>query len=183
MITKIALLGGSFNPPHQGHLYLSKQVVKKFKLQQIWWLPTKQNPLKDLKNPAFNKRFKQCQEVVKNHRQIKIKNHEQRIKSCLTIDLLKTLQGKYPNIKFYFIIGADNLAQFHLWDFWQDIIKKINLIVINREDFLHKSVRSKGWVFARKFGSRFLYMKKCNISSTQIRNNKLKYVAISTRNS
>lgn len=171
MITKIALLGGSFNPPHQGHLHISKQVLKKLSIQQIWWIPTKQNPLKKLKSPAFAKRFKKCQEIAKNYRQIKITKHELKIKSCLTIDLLKNLKQKYPHIKFYFIIGADNLEQFHLWDFWQDIIKKTNLVIVDRDNFMHKATRSKAFIFAKKFDYSFLYIKKFNISSTQIRNN------------
>jgi nicotinate-nucleotide adenylyltransferase len=171
MITKIALLGGSFNPPHQGHLHISNQVLKKLQVQQVWWIPTKQNPLKELKTPSFNKRFEQCQKITKNYKKIKIINYEQKIKSCLTIDLLNILKKKHPNIKFYFIIGADNLVQFHLWDFWRDIIRKINLVIVDRGNFVHQGVRSKAYIFAKKFDCKFLYINKYNISSTEIRNN------------
>ena len=126
MTKKIALLGGSFNPPHQGHIHISKEALKKLQVQQVWWVPTKQNPLKKLQNPSFDLRFKKCQEITKNFNKIKVTSYEKQIKSCLTIDLINYLQQKYPDIEFYFIMGADNLIEFHLWDFWQDIIKKVN---------------------------------------------------------
>lgn len=170
---RIGLLGGSFNPPHGGHLYISLQAQKKLNLRQIWWLPTKQNPLKAIANSQLSmiSKLAACEEISKNYTQILVKDLESEIKSVYTVDLLKRVTKKYPNRQFFWIMGADSILQFHHWQNWQEIIKLVNLVVCDRDDFFHQAVRSKAFLLAKKLGRiEFLKIKKMPISSTTIRN-------------
>lgn len=166
---KIGLLGGSFNPAHFGHIHISLQAKKYLGLNQIWWVPTKQNPFKDNFN-NFKDRVDNCQKITKNYPQIFVKNSEAKISSVYSIDLIKKLMRNYPNHQFFWIMGADNLIKFHQWKNWQEIIKLIPLIVINRGNLFYQAIKSRGFLFAKKLNKcHFLKIKKIDISSTQIR--------------
>lgn len=167
---RIGLLGGSFDPPHQGHIYISLQAKKHFHLHQIWWLPAKNNPFKKTTNP-FLKRFCQCQEITKSYQAIQIKDYELKIASCYSFDLLKFLTRNFAKHKFYWIIGEDNLAKFHLWKNWQKIIKLMPVIICRRNYNSHQALKSKAFLYAKKLQSfHFLKIKPYPISSTQLRN-------------
>jgi nicotinate-nucleotide adenylyltransferase len=175
---KIGLLGGSFNPAHEGHLHISVEARKHLKLKQIWWIPTKQNPFKKTPNADFKTRLTECREITKRYSTIFIKDFEKNISSCYTIDLLESLTKKYPQHQFFWIMGADNMIKFHLWERWQDIIKLMPLIILDREDFFNKAIRSKTALYCRKLSTAqnitkcyFLKIKKSAISSTKIRVN------------
>jgi nicotinate-nucleotide adenylyltransferase len=166
---KIGLLGGSFNPPHQGHIHISLQAKKKLQLQQIWWIPTKRNPFKSEVGEFFDK-IKNCQKITKNYPQISVKDLEKNI-SIYTIDLLRKIIKENPHQQFFWIIGADNILQFHKWKNWREIIKLVPLVVCDREDFFYKAVKSKAFLYAKKMGMiEFLKIRRSAESSTKIRN-------------
>ncbi|MCE3255192.1 MAG: nadD [Rickettsiaceae bacterium] len=186
---KIGLLGGSFNPPHKGHIHASLLAKICLQLNQIWWLPTKQNPFKSDKKD-FDQRMNWCLEITKNHPEILVKDEEKNLPSLYSIDLLEKIINQYPQDEFFFIIGADNIVNFHQWHRWQEIAKLVKLIVIDREDFFEKVKESEAYLYYQKldllklvdcknlpekiqpekFRCYFLLGDKCNISSTEIRN-------------
>jgi nicotinate-nucleotide adenylyltransferase len=118
-------------------------------------------------------RIEECLEITRNYPQILIKDLEKNISSIYTIDLLKKITKQFPRHQFYFIIGADNILQFHKWKNWREIIKLVPLIVCNREDFFYQAVKSKAFLYAKKLNRiEFLKIKKSPESSTRIRNQK-----------
>ena len=131
---KIGLLGGSFDPPHKGHLYISLQAKKMFKLDEIWWLVTPQNPHKILKPATYKERIKNCKIISKN-RPIKIKEIEKKINSKYTYKSLDYILNHYPNIKFFWLMGADNLINFHKWQKWKQIFNEISVVVFKRHGY------------------------------------------------
>jgi nicotinate-nucleotide adenylyltransferase len=186
---KIGLLGGSFNPPHLGHIHISLEAKKRLNLNKIWWVPAKQNPFKEVFScrSLVVSRLKLCEEITKNYPQILVKDLENNNRHCkeqlvatrqsrkvnivYTIDLLKKIIKQYPKHQFYWIMGADNILQFHKWKDWQEIVKLVPLIVCDREDFFYHAVKSKAFLYAKKIGKiEFLRIKKSPESSTRIRN-------------
>ena len=126
---KIGVLGGTFDPAHRGHLEISKQAKKRFGLKNIIWAITKQNPFKGEGKSNLRSRMQLAKKIIGKNNYIKIKFYEERIGSNRTIDLVKHLTKKKIN-EIYFIMGADNLINFHKWYKWKSIIKKCNLLVL-----------------------------------------------------
>ena len=138
---RIGLLGGSFDPPHRGHLHISLEAKKIFQLNEIWWLVTPQNPLKILKPTAYNERVSNCKKITKG-KPIIIKEIEKKINSKYTYQTLYYLQSHYFNIKFFWLMGADNLINFHKWQKWRKIFKEISIVVFKRHGYNNKALRS-----------------------------------------
>ena len=111
---KIGILGGSFDPAHKGHLAISKEARKRFKLEKIIWAITKKNPLKAESKTPISKKIKDCKKIIGLNSFIKVKFYENIIKSNKTIDLIDYLK-KNKNIEIFFLMGADNLINFHKW--------------------------------------------------------------------
>ncbi len=129
---RIGLLGGSFNPAHEGHLHISKVALARLGLDQVWWLVSPQNPLKDAgETAAYDQRFKAAQEVAK-HPRIRVSDFEQRHNCGYTIDTLLALKHAYPTHRFVWLMGADNLAGFHHWRNWRQIARTVPIAVIDR---------------------------------------------------
>ena len=164
----IGLLGGSFDPPHRGHLYISLKAKKILSLDEIWWLVTPQNPLKISKPATYSERIKNCFKITKGQ-PIIIKEIEKKINSKYTYQTLKYLQNHYSNIKFYWLIGSDNLINFHRWNKWKLISKKCNILVFDRHGFKNKSLKSITFKQLSQRRLKFIKFKKVNISSSQLR--------------
>ena len=168
---KIAILGGSFDPPHQGHIHISNQAIAKFNLDEVWWLVAKQNPLK--KNQSFysfDQRIALAKDFSKENPNILVKNDEKEVSSNFTIDILKEIIQKYPKNEFFFLMGADNLINFHKWKNWQEILELVSLIICNRDDYADAALASEAFKYASKNDkAHFIKCQKMNISSTQIR--------------
>ena len=165
---KIGILGGSFDPPHKGHLIISKEAARRFKLKKIFWAITKKNPFKKYSATNLFTRIKYCKKIIKNTNFIKVKFYEDIIKSNKTIDLINYLK-KNRNIKVYFLMGADNLINFHKWHKSKLISKKSNIIVFDRHGFKKNSLKSKTFMKLGKRIITFVEFKKVNISSSQLR--------------
>ena len=165
---KIGILGGTFDPAHKGHLEISKQAKKKFDLKNIIWAITKQNPFKGESKSNLRNRIKFAKKIIGKNNYIKVKFYEEKIGSNRTIDLIKHLTKERKN-EIYFIIGADNLINFHKWHKWKSIIKKCNLLVFDRQGYKAKSLKSVTFNGVNKKKLSFINFKKVNISSSQLR--------------
>lgn len=138
----IGLLGGSFDPPHKGHLYISLEAKKILKLNEIWWLVTPQNALKISKPAQYEKRIKNCREITKGQ-PIKISEIEKKIDSKYSYESINYIQNHYKNIKFFWLMGADNLIDFHRWQHWKSIFKDISIVVFKRHGYNNRALNSK----------------------------------------
>ena len=165
---KIGILGGTFDPAHKGHLEISKQAKKRFGLKNIIWAITKQNPFKDESRSNLKNRMQFAKKIVGKNNYIKVKFYEEKIASNRTIDLIKYLSKEERN-EIYFIIGADNLINFHKWHKWKSIIKKCNILVFDRQGYKAKSLKSVTFNGTNKESLTFVNFNKVNISSSQLR--------------
>ena len=129
---RIGLLGGSFNPPHEGHLLASRLALTRLKLDRVWWLATPGNPLKSRADlAALNERLAASQALVHDPR-IVVTGAESEIGSTFTCDTLRYLKARASGAKFVWIMGADNLAQFHRWRAWEEIAATFPMLVVDR---------------------------------------------------
>ncbi len=167
-INRIGVLGGSFDPAHKGHLAISKEAKKKFKLKKIIWAITKKNPLKRKSSTDLSKRIIYSKKIIKDVKFIEVKYYEDIIKSNKTIDLINYFSKKKLN-EIYFLMGADNLINFHKWKNWKLISKKCNIIVFDRHGYKKKSLNSRTYKRLNKKNLKFIEFNKVNISSSQLR--------------
>ena len=167
-IKKIGILGGTFDPSHKGHVKISRESKKRFKLNYIVWAITKQNPFKKQNSLNLKSRINFAKKITKKEKFIKVEFYEKKIKSNKTIDLINFFKKK-RKIDIYFIIGADNLINFHKWHQWKSISKKCNILVFDRQGYRAKSLKSITYKRLNKQGLSFIKFKKVNISSSQLR--------------
>ena len=165
---KIGVLGGSFDPAHKGHLAISKEAKKRFKLKKVIWAITKKNPYKKKSKTSIAQRIKYCKKIIGTNSFIKIKFYEKIIRSNITINLINHLK-KNKSIEIYFLMGADNLINFHKWYKSKLISKKCNILVFDRHGYKKNSLKSKTFKQLSKANLEFIEFNKVNISSSQLR--------------
>ena len=166
--TKIGILGGSFDPAHKGHLAISKEAKKKFKLKKVIWAITLKNPLKKRNKTSLSIRIKTCKKIIKSKNYIKVKFYEKEIRSNKTIDLINHIK-KNNKYDIFFLMGADNLISFHKWHKWKEISQKCKIIVFDRHGYKKKSLNSISFKRLKGKNLRFIEFNKVNISSSQLR--------------
>jgi len=166
---KIGILGGTFDPAHKGHLEISKQAKQKYKLNYILWAITKKNPFKNQSNLSLEFRIKFAKKIIKKNKFIKIQFYEEKIRSNKTIDLINYLKKSNKKLDIYFIMGADNLINFHKWHKWKLISQKCNILVFDRRGYKAKSLKSVTFKRLNQKSLKFIKFKKVNISSSQLR--------------
>lgn len=127
----VGLLGGSFDPPHAGHVHLTREALKRFGLDRIWWLVTPGNPLKKHGPAPLELRVAAAQSCMK-HPRVEVTALEALVGTRYTAQTIARLQKLYPQVHFVWLMGADNLAQFHKWDQWQQIIQSVPIGVLAR---------------------------------------------------
>jgi len=125
------LLGGSFDPPHSGHMHISKWAIKEFSLDRIWWLVSPGNPLKKDAPADLDRRLTACNKLV-NHPKVIVTDLERVFNTRYTAQTLTSLKSQYRGVRFVWLMGADNLAEFHKWDRWQDIMHMLPVGVMAR---------------------------------------------------
>ena len=165
---KIGILGGSFDPAHKGHLAISKDAAKRLKLKKVIWAITKKNPFKGKSNLSLSIRIKYCKKIISKNNFIKVKFYEDIIRSNKTISLVNYLNRNKKN-EVYFLMGADNLINFHKWYKWKDILQKCNIIVFDRHGYKKRSLNSVTFKRLNKKNLKFIEFDKVNISSSQLR--------------
>ena len=129
----IGLLGGSFDPPHEGHVHITKLALKIFNLSKIWWLVCPENPIKSVTPSDVNSRFIASKKIMK-HPSVVITDLERKFKTKYTFQTLIKLKKLYPSTKFVWLMGADNLITFHHWKNWDWIMKNIPVGVLARPE-------------------------------------------------
>ena len=166
---KIGILGGTFDPAHKGHLEISKQAKKKYKLNYVIWAITKKNPFKKKSKTKLITRIKFAKKIIGFNKFIKIRFYENIIRSNKTIDLISHIKRKNNTLDLYFIMGADNLINFHRWHKWKSISQKCNILVFDRQGYKAKSLKSITFKRLNQKSLEFIKFKKVNISSSQLR--------------
>jgi nicotinate-nucleotide adenylyltransferase len=148
---RIGLLGGSFNPAHSGHLYVSETALRRLKLDSVWWLVSPGNPLKDEAGMApFMARLKGARAVAKTHPRIHVSGLEQGLGTRYTVDTVGALERRFPQTQFVWLMGSDNLAQFSRWRRWQELARKIPIAVVQRPGSILASLNAP---LIRRFGT------------------------------
>lgn len=127
----IGLLGGSFDPPHAGHVHLTREALKRFGLDRVWWLVSPGNPLKARGPAPLERRLSACRAVM-DHPRVEISDFEARAGTRYTAQTLAALQSVHPDVRFVWLMGADNLAQLDQWQDWRWIIENVHMGVLAR---------------------------------------------------
>ena len=165
---KIGLLGGSFDPAHKGHLGISKIAIKKLKLKKIYWVITKKNPFKKKTFYSLDERIEYSKKITRTQKKIKIIYLDNIIKSSRIVDVINYFIKKKKIKNIFFLIGSDNLLQFHRWKSWKKIVKLVNLIVFSRKGYDRRGMKT---IVAKNFKNRIIFIKNkpISISSTQLK--------------
>jgi nicotinate-nucleotide adenylyltransferase len=138
---RIGLLGGSFNPAHEAHREISLTALKRLGLDQVWWLVAPGNPLKDPSKLASLESRVEAARKMARHPRIEVTGFA--AGSAYTIDLLAELKRRFPGVNFVWLMGADNLAQFHRWRAWEEIFAAVPMAVLDRPGLRLKARASK----------------------------------------
>ncbi len=127
----VGLLGGSFDPAHDGHVHITREALKRFDLDRVWWLVSPGNPLKTHGPAPLDKRMAQARRVMQ-HPRVTVTDIEARLGTRYTAQTLKVLQAQFRGVRFVWLMGADNLAQLHLWQDWEWIMANVPVGVLAR---------------------------------------------------
>jgi nicotinate-nucleotide adenylyltransferase len=128
----IGLLGGSFDPAHEGHVHITREALKRLGLDRVWWLVSPGNPLKPRPPAPLALRMERARALVGDDPRVVVTDLEARIGTKATADTLDRLRAVYPGVRFVWIMGADNLAQFHRWQRWRHILDSVPVAVMAR---------------------------------------------------
>ncbi|SHE92620.1 nicotinate-nucleotide adenylyltransferase [Loktanella atrilutea] len=127
----IGLLGGSFDPAHTGHVHITRAALRRFGLDRVWWLVSPGNPLKATGPAPLDARMAQAAAVMR-HPRVAITDIEARLGTRITAQTLQALQDRYPGVRFVWLMGADNLVQFHRWNDWRWIMDNVPVGILAR---------------------------------------------------
>ena len=128
---RIGLLGGSFDPAHEGHALITRQALKRFGLDEVWWLVSPGNPLKARGPAPIEERMARARSVMQ-HPRVQVTDLERKLGTRYTYATLSRLRATYPGVHFVWLMGADNLAEFHHWENWRDIMHLVPVAVMAR---------------------------------------------------
>ncbi len=168
-INKIGILGGTFDPPHKGHLAISKIALKKLKLEKVYWIITKKNPFKQKTYYTLKERLKKIKKILKKIEKIEVLYLDKKLNSSRSIDIIKFIRSKKKPKNLYFLIGSDILTGFHNWKSWKKIVKMVKLIVFSRKGYDKKISKTIVVNYINKKNITFVNNKPIKISSTLLR--------------
>ena len=168
-LNKIGILGGTFDPAHKGHIAISKEAIRSYKISKVIWAVTKKNPFKKKSYMTLKERIIYARIINKNNPRIKVNYYEDKIKSSRTINLINYIKKNNKNSQLFFLMGADNLINFHKWYKWKLISKKCIILVFDRNGYKAKSMKSKTFKQLNQKELSYIKFKKVNISSSQLR--------------
>lgn len=144
---RVGLLGGSFDPAHEGHVHLTRVALRRFALHKVIWLVSPGNPLKARGPAALEARMARARNIMHDPRVI-ISDFEAQIGTRYTAETVSALKAAYPGVRFVWLMGADNLHQFHLWQRWEDILHAVPVGVLARPGWRQSGLNSRT---ARKY--------------------------------
>ena len=164
----IGLVGGTFDPAHKGHIAITKIAIKKFNLNKVLWIVTKKNPFKDNPYYSLSQRLKKAKEITRGIKKIQVIHLDKRVNSSRSINIINYLVNRKKLKNIYFIIGADNLINFHKWKDWKRIVKLTKLIVFSRKGYDRKGSKS---TVTKYYKNKITFIKNrpIIISSTKLR--------------
>ena len=182
---RVGLLGGSFNPPHPGHVHISKIALNALHLDAVWWIVTPHNPLKEKSSLLpYEERIKYCHKIV-DHPKVIVTDIEDSLGTTTTYETISKMNTYFPHTRFVWITGMDNALNLHKWNDWQALLKKICMLHITRhpavsltqrcpqrllQNHRHVILQRGGRVKIDSGITYWLLQKKMvNISSTEIR--------------
>ena len=149
----IGILGGTFNPPHDGHALITEIALRRLRLDRLWWVVTPGNPLKSNGGlPPLALRIGACKELIDNPR-VEVTGFEERLGTPYTAATLGYLRRRFPGVRFVWIMGADNLATFHRWQRWREIAREVPIAVVDRPGWRLKGMSSPA---ARSLSAAFI---------------------------
>ena len=141
---RIGLLGGSFNPAHEGHLYVAETARKRLKLDYVWFLVAPQNPLKPVAGMApFAQRLAGVTALTGGRPRLCVSDLEQVLDSRYTIGTIRVLTQRFAGVRFVWLMGSDNLLNFHRWQHWQEIAARVPVAVVLRPGSTLAPLQSK----------------------------------------
>jgi nicotinate-nucleotide adenylyltransferase len=147
---RVGILGGSFNPAHEGHLHISLEAFRRLGLDEVWWMVSPQNPLKARKGmAAFAHRMESARRLAA-HPRIRVTDIERFLGSSFTADSLVALRRRFPRIEFVWLMGADNLIQIPHWKRWERIFETVTVAVFDRAPYSYSALTGMA---ARRFAS------------------------------
>ncbi|APO87737.1 nicotinate-nucleotide adenylyltransferase [Marivivens sp. JLT3646] len=138
----IGLLGGSFDPAHEGHAHITRVALRRFGLDRVWWLVSPGNPLKERGPAPLDLRIERARKVINDPRVI-VTGIEERLGTRYTAETIAALQKRYRGVRFVWLMGADNLSQFDRWQNWEQIANSVPIGVVARPEYGVKARTSK----------------------------------------
>lgn len=186
---KVGILGGSFDPPHLGHIYISDKAIELLGLNYVLWIVSPQNPMKERQiESTYETRAEASAALVLNHPKIMVSDFELQFGIKYTFDTLEQLTSIFPLVHFVWLMGADNMLNFHKWHKWQQILDLVDIAVFNRNNIGNRVLESEAVLFFKEkndivinnndkivFSEQhkcYLFMiESFNMSSTEIRKN------------
>ena len=139
---RVGLMGGSFNPPHEGHAICAQTALRRLKLDQLWWIVTPGNPLKSAAGLAsLDERMTASRALVADPA-IKVTSFEAELGSPYTYATIRYVKRRFPPVRFVWVMGADNLATFHRWQHWREIARLVPIAVVDRPGWHLKALAS-----------------------------------------
>ncbi|MCB1651886.1 MAG: nicotinate-nicotinamide nucleotide adenylyltransferase [Alphaproteobacteria bacterium] len=189
---RVGLLGGSFNPPHEGHVHISLMAMRALALDSVWWLVTPQNPIKELQPLPLEERMRLSRELI-DHPKILVSDIEKDMGTSITYHTIRRLRTRYPHTQFVWISGMDNALGLHKWNHWQGLLNEICMVHLARPP-MQSLIRNcplkmlgtqrhihidHGGQLPLDSGTTYWMMQKkmVKISSTEIRKEQIKLVA------
>ena len=166
---RIGVMGGSFNPAHNGHLYIAQAAKQSAQLDEVWWLVSPQNPLKSANGMArFEERLEGARRLAASHQWLRCLDIEEYLQLKTSFDSLTRVQKICPRASLIWIMGADNLSQFPKWYRARDIAASIPILVMNRPGYGWQGLASKGAAYLgqrnRRLKPRLLGRRRANIA-------------------
>jgi len=147
----IGILGGSFNPAHEGHRHISVKAMARLGLREVWWLVSPQNPLKPVRGMApFDERLAAARAAAA-HPRIRVTDIERRLGTRYTADTLHALRRRYPRLNFVWLMGADNLIQVPRWEQWTEIFTTVPVAILDRPSYSLRALAGKAAIRYRRY--------------------------------
>jgi nicotinate-nucleotide adenylyltransferase len=147
---RVGVLGGSFNPAHDGHRHVSILALKRLELDEVWWMVAPQNPLKSADEMAPLEKRLDAAKIIATHPRIRVTDIERDLGTKYTADTVVALKRRFSNFRFVWLMGADNLIQIPQWQDWQKIFEVVPIAIFTRPSYSSKALFGQA---ARRFAA------------------------------
>jgi len=150
-VKTVGLLGGSFNPAHAGHRHISVEALHRLGLDEVWWLVSPQNPLKAARDMAPLYTRTTAATVAAHHRRIRVSDLELRLGTRFAVDTVAAVIRRYPNVRFVWLMGADNLVELHRWSRWRTLARLVPIAVFARPGYMGRASTAPAMAWFRRW--------------------------------